>query len=130
MIPPPGFRYVDAHTHLHPPRLFAVKVEERYEPSFSYRWDLVEAWLPDAVRAGRRLARPAAVRQLVARYVGGAGWTSVRGLARLFGLPRAEVETAVAALVRAGIVASGAAVPGMPADLVLHRALVARAGRA
>ena len=24
MIPPPGFRYIDAHTHLHPPRLFAA----------------------------------------------------------------------------------------------------------
>jgi len=39
--------------------LFVVKVEERYEPSFSYRWDLLEAWLPDAVREGRRLPRPA-----------------------------------------------------------------------
>lgn len=24
MDPPPGFRYIDAHTHLHPPRLFAA----------------------------------------------------------------------------------------------------------
>jgi uncharacterized protein len=24
VIPPPGFRYIDAHTHLHPPRLFAA----------------------------------------------------------------------------------------------------------
>jgi uncharacterized protein len=24
MLPPPGFRYFDAHTHLHPPRLFAA----------------------------------------------------------------------------------------------------------
>jgi predicted TIM-barrel fold metal-dependent hydrolase len=24
MVPPPGFRYIDAHTHLHPPRLFAA----------------------------------------------------------------------------------------------------------
>jgi uncharacterized protein YcaQ len=110
--------------------LFVVKVEERYEPSFSYRWDLVEAWLPEAVRAGRRLARPAAVRLLVARHVGGAGWASVRGLARLFGLRRAEVEAAVATLARAGEVTTGVAVAGLPADLVLHRTLVERAGRA
>ncbi len=38
--------------------LFVVKTEERYDPSFSYRWDLVEAWLPDAVREGRRLGPP------------------------------------------------------------------------
>ena len=35
--------------------LFVVKTEERYDPSFSYRWDLVEAWLPEGVREGRRL---------------------------------------------------------------------------
>jgi hypothetical protein len=109
--------------------LFVVKVEERYEPSFSYRWDLVEAWLPEAVRAGRRLARLAAVRLLVGRYLGGAGWASVRGLARLFGLPRAEVEAAVAALARAGEVTTGIAVAGLPADLVVHRTLAARGSR-
>lgn len=109
--------------------LFVVKVEERYEPSFSYRWDLLEAWLPDAVREGRRLPRPAAVRRLVGRYVGGAGWASIRGLARLFGLPYAEVEAAVAALARAGVVATGIAVDGLPPDLVFDRALLARAGR-
>jgi uncharacterized protein YcaQ len=108
--------------------LFVVKVEERYEPSFSYRWDLVEAWLPEAVRAGRRLARPAAVRLLVGRYLGGAGWASVRGMARLFELSRAEVATAVAALARAGEVVTPVAVAGLPADLVLHRTLAARTG--
>ena len=101
--------------------LFVVKVEERYDPSFSYRWDLLEAWLPDAVRAGRRLARPAAVRQVVARYLGGAGWASLRATARLFALPPGEVRAAVAALVRAGLVETGLRVAGLPDDLVVHR---------
>ncbi|HEV8674927.1 MAG TPA: crosslink repair DNA glycosylase YcaQ family protein [Methylomirabilota bacterium] len=108
--------------------LFVVKVEERYDPTFSYRWDLLETWLPDAVRAGRRLGRPAAVRQLVERYLGGAGWASVAGLARLFGLPRREVDLAVATLVRAGTVRADVRVPGLPADLVVHRRLLDRAG--
>jgi hypothetical protein len=103
--------------------LFAVKVEERYEPSFSYRWDLVEAWLPDGVRAGRRLGRAAAVRQLVDRYLAGAGFGSLRGLARLFGVPRSEVTAAVAALGRAGEIRSDVLVPGLPDDLVVHRRL-------
>ncbi len=107
--------------------LFVVKVEERYEPSFSYRWDLVEAWLPDAVREGRRLGRPAAVRRLVARYLEGAGWGSIPALARLFGLPRREVEGAVAALARRGVVRTGVLVDGMAPDLVLHRVVVERA---
>jgi DNA-binding transcriptional ArsR family regulator len=105
--------------------LFVVKIEERYEPSFSYRWDLLEAWLPDAIRAGRRLTRRAAVRRLVGRYLEGAGWASVGGIARLFGLPRPEVEAAVAALGRAGLARRGLRAPELPADLVVH----ARAAR-
>jgi len=104
--------------------LFVVKVEERYDPSFSYRWDLLEAWLPEAVRAGRRLSRAVAVRRLVLCYLGGAGWASIRGLARLFALPRAEVAAAVAALAREGRVCTGLAVPGLAADLVAHRRLL------
>jgi hypothetical protein len=106
--------------------LFAVKTEERYDPSFSYRWDLVEAWLPDAVREGRRLSRPAALRRLVGRYLGGAAWGSVRRIARLFGVPADEVRRAVAALARAGEVER--AVPGLPADWVVHRAVRRSAG--
>lgn len=37
--------------------LWVVKIEERYEPTFSYRWDLLEAWLPEAVAQGRRMDR-------------------------------------------------------------------------
>jgi hypothetical protein len=106
--------------------LFVVKVEERYEPSFSYRWDLVEAWLPEAVRAGRRLARPAAVRQLLARYLGGAGWGSARGLARLVGVPPGEVPAALAGLARAGEIRGDLRVAGLPADLVVHRSALGR----
>ena len=110
--------------------LFVVKTEERYDPSFSYRWDLLEAWLPDAVREGRRLGRPAAVRRLVDRYLGGAGWGSVRGIARLFGVPVDEVRGAVAAMTRAGEVSSAASIAGLPGDAVVHRSVWPRAGRA
>src|SRR6202795_4946123 len=48
--------------------LWIVKTEERYEPTFSYRWDLLEAWLPEAVAEGRRLSRERALEYLVARY--------------------------------------------------------------
>src|SRR5499425_781147 len=37
--------------------LWIVKTEERYEPSFSYRWDLLERWFPREVAEGRRLSR-------------------------------------------------------------------------
>jgi hypothetical protein len=49
--------------------LWVVKTEERYEPTFSYRWDLVEAWLPQAVKIARGLSRAAALDRLVSRYL-------------------------------------------------------------
>jgi hypothetical protein len=104
--------------------LFVVKVEERYEPTFSYRWDLLEAWLPEPVRVGRRLSRDRAVRGLLGRYLEGAGWGSARAMARLFGLPRPEVATALQALARAGVVRLGLRVAGLPADLVVHRTVL------
>src|SRR3989442_14451495 len=93
--------------------LWVVKTEERYEPTFSYRWDLLEAWLPDAVAEGRRLARAAALDRLLARYLDTAGFPTSRGVARLFGVPVAEVAGCVARLIRRGV-GGGTAVEGWP----------------
>jgi hypothetical protein len=100
--------------------LWVVKTEERYEPSFSYRWDLVEAWLPEAVRAGRRLRRAAAVAVLVERYVRVAVFTTERHLARLFGVSREEVAPAVARLTRAGTVVTDVEIDGWPGRWLVH----------
>ena len=53
--------------------LCIVKTEERYDPTFSYRWDLLERWLPDLVAEGRRLRRPAALERLLSRYLARGG---------------------------------------------------------
>jgi len=84
--------------------LWVVKTEERYEPTFSYRWDLVEAWLPEAVRAGRRLSRAAALERLVSRYLSAAVYTRSRLLAQLFGVPLHEIEIAAGRLTRRGAI--------------------------
>ena len=47
-------------------------------------------------------ARPAALERLLSRYLAGAVYSTPALLARLFGLPRGEVEAALAALARAG----------------------------
>jgi hypothetical protein len=99
--------------------LWIVKTEERYEPTFSYRWDLLERWLPEAVAAGRRLRRPAALEHLLSRYLTGAVYSTPALLARLFGLPRREVETALSALARAGRVSSPREVTGWPGQWVV-----------
>jgi len=98
--------------------LWVVKTEERYEPTFSYRWDLVEAWLPEATAEGRRLSRAAALDRLLARYIAGAVYTRELLLARLFGLPRAEVTASVARLMRNGVVVE-AAVEGWPGRFIV-----------
>ena len=99
--------------------LWIVKTEERYEPTFSYRWDLLERWLPDLVSEGRRLRRPAALERLLARYLAGAVYSTPALLARLFGLPRREVETALAALARTGRVSAPCEVAGWPGRWVV-----------
>jgi len=82
--------------------LWIVKTEERYEPTFSYRWDLLETWLPESVAAGRRLARDRALEHLVARYTAATIFTRERLLQRLFGVPAAEAAASVARLVARG----------------------------
>jgi hypothetical protein len=82
--------------------LFVAKTEERYEPSFSYRWDLVERWLPDQPSEGRRLTRERALDHLIDRYLGGAVYAAPAALARLFPVTRSEVGAALGRLARAG----------------------------
>ena len=101
--------------------LWIVKTEERYEPTFSYRWDLLERWLPEPVAEGRRLRRTAALERLLSRYLAGAVYSSPALIARLFGLGRAEVEAALAALARAGRVSAPLEVPGWVGRWVVSR---------
>ncbi len=100
--------------------LWVVKTEERYEPTFSYRWDLLEAWLPRQVAEGRRLSREAAVKRLLARYTGGAVFTTPALLARLFALPMAEVSTAVTRLVESKALMADCLVRGWPGRWLVH----------
>ena len=100
--------------------LWVVKSEERYEPTFSYRWDLLETWLPDAVAAGRRLSRDAAVAGLIERYTRAVVFTTERQVARLFGLRADEVARAVKALARARAVRADCAVDGWPGRWLVH----------
>jgi len=99
--------------------LWIVKTEERYEPSFSYRWGLLERWLPEQVAEGRGLGRAAAVDRVVARYLAGAVYSTPKRMARLFGLGPAETALAVARLARAGRVSTDVLVAGWPGTWVV-----------
>ena len=99
--------------------LWIVKTEERYEPSFSYRWDLLERWLPDQVAEGRSLTRAAALDRLLARYLEGAVYSTPARMARVFGLGAKETAEAVGRLARAGRVRADVEVRGWPGGWVL-----------
>jgi hypothetical protein len=108
--------------------LWVVKTEERYEPTFSYRWDLLEAWLPDAVAEGRRLSRRVALDRLVARYLDAAIFSTSRGLGRLFGVHAAEIADSVARLARRGALVE-TAVEGWAGRWVVAAAALGRTVR-
>ncbi len=79
--------------------LWIVKSEERYEPTFSYRWDLLEAWLPEAAAEGRRMPRAAALDSVVVRYAQAAVFTRLPAVRRLFGIATEEAAASVRRLV-------------------------------
>jgi hypothetical protein len=94
--------------------LWIVKTEERYEPSFSYRWDLLERWLPEATAEGRRLRRAAALDLLVARHLRSAVYSAPGILSRLFAVPRSEIASAVTRLERARALKTEVEIAGLP----------------
>jgi Winged helix DNA-binding domain len=100
--------------------LWIVKTEERYEPSFSYRWDLLERWLPERVAEGRALGRAAALDRLLTRYLDGAVYSTSARMARLFGLTTADTQQAVARLAKAGRVRTGVSVASWPGTWVVR----------
>jgi winged helix DNA-binding protein len=99
--------------------MWIVKVEEVYDPDFYYRWDLLDNWLPEPVKASLELSRAEAVNQLVATYLRGAAASQPRFLASLFGLPAGEVEAALAALEAEGRIRRDARIKGLPGSWVV-----------
>ncbi len=94
--------------------LWVVKTEERYEPTFSYRWDLLETWLLEPVRDGRRLQREKALGRLVGKFMEVAGYADERSIARLFRVGGEEVRRAINPLVHRGAILEDQPVRGLP----------------
>jgi len=100
--------------------LWIVKSEERYEPTFSYRWDLLEAWLPEAAAEGRRMSRTGALDAVISRYAKAAVFTRLPLLRRLFGVAATEATTSVARLVARGALTEHE-VAGLPGRWLVAR---------
>ena len=76
----PGHQGAETRTHLEAARsrpvfdraitelqrkLYITMIEARYEPTFTYVWDLLETWLPEPVARGREMLRHEAVYRLI-----------------------------------------------------------------
>jgi hypothetical protein len=101
--------------------MWIVKVEEVYDPDFYYRWDLLDNWLPEPVKASLEMPRAEAAKQLVATYLRGAAAAQPRFLAGLLGLTAEEAETAIAALEAAGEIRRDARIARLPGSWIVWR---------
>ncbi len=99
--------------------LWIVKVEEVYDPDFTYRWDLLENWLPAPIEASRHLARDRAVTQVVATYLRSAAATQPRFLVGLFGLAPGEIEAALKSLEADGRIRRNQRIRRLPGSWVV-----------
>jgi len=100
--------------------LWIVKSEERYEPTFSYRWDLLEAWLPEEAAEGRRMPRAVALDAVISRYAKAAVFTRLPLLRRLFGVPATEAGTSVTRLAARGVLVESE-IAGLPGRWLIAR---------
>jgi hypothetical protein len=71
------------------------------------------------VAEGRRLSRARALERIVDRYLRAAMYSSPALLARLFAVPRGEVEAALDRLQRAGAVRVAVEITGFPGRWVV-----------
>jgi len=79
--------------------LWIVKTEERYEPSFSYRWDLLDFWLEREVAAAQRLDRSEATYRLVETYIEAVHYSRPEIVSRLLELSPSQVGGAFERLI-------------------------------
>jgi hypothetical protein len=100
-------------------KLWVVKTEEIYEPSFCYRWDLLENWLPDEVAKGDTLSRGEALVQVVRAHLAHVVASQERVMARLFDVSVREVERALGVLAAEGLITREVPIRGLPGPWVI-----------
>ncbi len=100
-------------------KLWVVKTEEVYDPSFCYRWDLLESWLPEQVRKGHELARDEAALRVLETYLKSVIASQEGIMTRLFELSASEVERALTRLADDGLITRGVPIRNWPGRWVL-----------
>jgi hypothetical protein len=103
-------------------KLYITMIEARYEPSFTYVWDVLETWLPEPAACGREILRRDAVYRLTRQYLSVVSYASLAQTERVMGVPRAEVEEAAARLQNEGVIDIGAPIDGLPGRWLVWKA--------
>jgi hypothetical protein len=102
-------------------KLSITMIEARYEPTFTYVWDLLETWMPEPVARGREIRRYEAVYRLTRQYLSVVYYASLTQTERVVGVPRVEVEEAAPRLQHEGVIDIGAPIDGLPGTWLVWR---------
>ena len=97
-----------------------VKTEERYKPSFSYRWDLLDHWLEEHVAAARKLDRAEAAYHLVRTHIEAVHYSRSDLIGRLLDLPPAEVMAGLDRLISERRAVPDQSVRGLPGRWIVR----------
>lgn len=100
--------------------LWIVKTEERYEPSFSYRWDVLDHWLPGQVAAARKLDRAEAFYRLVRTHIDAVHYSRPDLIVSLFNLPASEVTAGLDRLISERRAVSDQSLNGLPGRWIVR----------
>ncbi|MBI4380463.1 MAG: hypothetical protein HY574_04670 [candidate division NC10 bacterium] len=101
--------------------LWIVKTEERYDPSFSYRWDLLDYWLEEQVLVARKLDRAKAVYRLVRKHIEVVHYSRADLIASLLTLPISEVTAGLDRVISERRGVPDQAVKGLPGRWIIRR---------
>jgi hypothetical protein len=82
-------------------KFLVVRTEARYDPKFTYIWDLFERQYAEAARAARRLTRQRTLDRILEKYFAVVRYASAADVRSLFGLHSVETNAALARLAAA-----------------------------
>jgi hypothetical protein len=102
-------------------RLYITMIEARYEPTFTYVWELLDVRLPESVARGRAVLRHEAVYRLTRQYLSVVYYASLSQLERVVGVPRHDVEAVTTRLREEGLIEVGVPINGLPSTWLVWR---------
>jgi hypothetical protein len=102
-------------------KLYITMIEARYEPTFTYVWDLLEVWLPKPVARGRRIPHREAIYRLTRQYLSVVYYATLTQIERVVGVPGVEVEEATTRLHDERVIEIGARIEGLPGTWLVWR---------